>query len=1399
MTNNQKTVPIYDILLTFIGPVWDKMKRKAMTDDRWINLFKFFSLIPETPDSDFDSIYAYTLAEYGRGKNRAIKRLFRHEFIKNAFRQAFESRDPSILVSEAKNLLEWSDIGKEFRKLDYEPKQETPIFSEIFILMVQKTRDPSEIIRDQSISDIEEKIDNLSLILQELDRKAIGELGLSLDWFKYRYRKQLAGVGDKFIPELHSRTNVDYHAHAILGDDVFVVYVQNLHFILEENLENFLSAVKDLQNPYPFQINWERNNTVAIEIAEKLGSFLNNGFSKAKVTINELSQYQYEAVRQTEWDEVLEQLVKSSDEYAKLVSDIDISDLEYLGEERERNYASETLSKKLLKPQWIASDFIINLRYLLEQLNHLNEVYLHILGEAGTGKTHIASHICQSRLNRGLPAILILGRHFTSDHPLHEQLLVLLDIPKNYTFKDFLTNLSSFAKKHKTRIPIFIDGLNEAIHQGVFSSVWSNDLPGFIEELSQYEDIVLVSTCRTSYREVIWPENDDPNIITLSGFDAQNIESAIEKYFEYYKIQGDLTEASISQFEHPIYLRIFCESANPEREEEIQVYVGEETLNEIFDNFLDQANRRIVMRLGLHHSVDLLIPSLEKVAEYLWEHKCRGVPTNDFAMIIDGQALDEIVWLTSKSHAIESEVLLIYRDRFEGVEAVYLTHDLLAGYIIAQYLLQRADNNLQDFINSEEITSLLFSGDYRQLHPLHEDVRRSLAVLLPIKTKNYLHELTDDETAFSISINALFEIPPYAINDNAVKLVVDLFDNPDNRDIMFQRLSSTLGHINHPFNSQFLSDRLIRLSMSERDLYWTEYVRENSERIENTITKFENSCRENKEFSELTHNRLCLQAEYVMLILTSSVRSLRDRATRALYWYGRRFPQELLDLVIKSFYINDPYVSERMLAASYGIAMARQLDFEDQSYMKEFLPKYGRILYDLMFSPDAPYSTTHILVRDYARRTIDIALIHHPDLLTPDEKRRIVPPFRDGGIRNWGESEDGKDGQYIEPIRPDFANYTLGRLIASRRNYDFENEEYREVLSNIYWRIYDLGYRTELFERVDELIYRQNEWRGRHENRGKTDRYGKKYSWIAFYEIAGYRQDQGLLNGSDRISDADIDPSFPENVPGFNLVHNNFLGEPDSPTQDWILNGGIPDLSSYSVMDDLLGQPGPWVLLDSFINQEDPNVRRKSFIFKRGFLVDADLSDELLDYWVARDTSWRRYLETSGDYYTYAGEIPWADTFPYNGLKELKIFIEEKYDKAQSYEKINVLIPIREYRWEGNHSDTNQTGTTAVLAKEITEHLNLCGQPQTFDMYEKSGKKATNSVHHGDKWHTYLSMIYIRKDLLDKYLEETKKCLVWAIWGERVLMLEGIPVRADDEEDIVRYRDFQQIFRYEPE
>ena len=396
-------------------------------------------------------------------------------------------------------------------------------------------------------------------------------------------------------------------------------------------------------------------------------------------------------------------------------------------------------------------------------------------------------------------------------------------------------------------------------------------------------------------------------------------------------------------------------------------------------------------------------------------------------------------------------------------------------------------------------------------------------------------------------------------------------------------------------------------------------MRPKVEAFEKRLVRFEEACQSNQELSDISEKRLHLLAEYIMWVLTSTRRPLRDKATRALYWYGRRFPQEFLDLVIESLSINDPYIPERMLAATYGVAMARQHDFQDDSFTKEILPSYGRELYEAMFKPNALHSTTHILARDYARRTIDIALIHHPDLLTADEQRYITPPFTQGGIREWGESEDRDPDEYQDgnlPLHMDFANYTLGRLVKDRSNYDFEHDEYKRVRANIFWRIYDLGYSLDSFGKIDKLIAREN-WRyGRSADGRKTDRYGKKYSWIAFYELAGFRQDEGLLPeyyDAPRIPDIDIDPSFPVEQREYNLVKENFLGDQKISTEEWVLKSDPPDVLPYLKIDQLCGEEGPWVLLDGYLRQKDDQMDRETFAFLQGLIVKSEESEKIVE------------------------------------------------------------------------------------------------------------------------------------------------------------------------------------------
>jgi hypothetical protein len=147
--------------------------------------------------------------------------------------------------------------------------------------------------------------------------------------------------------------------------------------------------------------------------------------------------------------------------------------------------------------------------------------------------------------------------------------------------------------------------------------------------------------------------------------------------------------------------------------------------------------------------------------------------------------------------------------------------------------------------------------------------------------------------------------------------------------------------------------------------------------------------------------------------------------------------------------------------------------------------------------------------------------------------------------------------------------------------------------------------------------------------------------------------------------------------------------------------------------------------------------------------------------------------EIPEDHCTYAGEIPWCDTFPYNGQTELEFVISTKKKKVMlpslvfseedtllvKKEQIveepdekcvfKTFIPVRRNNWAGRPSSVTPSRSVLVLAKEIVKFLDLCSQPQTFDLYEKNGKRASITIRWGDEpWHTEQDLIFLRQDLL---------------------------------------------------
>jgi hypothetical protein len=771
-------------------------------------------------------------------------------------------------------------------------------------------------------------------------------------------------------------------------------------------------------------------------------------------------------------------------------------------EEREANDRKRRILADFSEPLDVFYDIAEALPRVEAYIGDLKKTDLHVFGEAGIGKTHITCHACQERVKAGLPAILLLGGHFSRKLTIERRILDICDVPASYSWSDFLAALGSYAEAYKTRVLIAIDALNEAENV----ELWRQELSGFIASLTESPRLTLLTTCRTSYQEAIWGEGFPPNRDYIYEFHGEDLKQTLSKYCDYYKLKADLTLAPLEQFKHPIYLRVFCESQNPERMVEKEVYLGRQTLFKVFDQFLNNVNKTICVRLSKPPSSRIVQGALSKLAEVLWEQNARHMSWKDALIQIDGKNGDEVDWERSLTKSLLDEGLLIARNWWQEEETVSFTYDLLGGYLISTVLMHGLNaEGVQSLVESQTFKQRLTSKDYNERHPLGEDILRCLCALLPERTGIHLYTVTKDEVAFSYSINALFEMNPSLIREEQRSTLQQLFGLSENRRLLLNLARQTAFNVGHPLNFDFWEELLQALPMPERDVSWTELARSSSSGLMEDLGQFEQLCKGPQQLTDLAQARLHLAARYFAWLLTSTHRMLRDTATQALYWYGRRFPEHLFDLTLKSFAINDPYVPERLLAASYGVAMALHANPSYSAFTTDTLPNYGRKLFEAMFKKGAPHATTHALMRDYVKHTIDIALLHNPNLLDKKEQKRITPPYRDGGIRRWGESEDLNEGEYREgnaPLQMDFENYTLGNLVPLRRNYDFENQGYKTVHANIYWRLYKLGYSLKLFGEVDKEIARYR-WARTEGNESRIDRYGKKYSWIAYYELCG--------------------------------------------------------------------------------------------------------------------------------------------------------------------------------------------------------------------------------------------------------------------------------------------------------
>jgi hypothetical protein len=998
-------------------------------------------------------------------------------------------------------------------------------------------------------------------------------------------------------------------------------------------------------------------------------------------------------------------------------------------------------------------------RALLAGFSHRVSVRMcAIVGGAGSGKSNLAIDLTAER--EGAPAGLYLqGRNLPKTGPLETLLLPLISRPEG-TFKDLLEALDAAGARAGRRLPLVIDGLNEAEDPARFKSL----LSALKVACEDFPHVLVVLTLRESAYAYAMPDAPLPHL-TLVGF-VDELDEAIDRYFGYYRISRGEIRLPLRMFRQPLLLWMFCEVANPAHAsspQAVRLSALPATPMALYERFRDESVRRIATEL-LSCAEQDVAEGLDRVALELWKRGVRELPFPEVRDLVDRDP----AWEKSIARALEDEGVLMrepatsYAEQPSGI-----LFDAFAGFLIADALVRSIGLAGIDAWLGDEDTLATLDPTPGEGHPLASDILTALAGVLPVRAHRQLWQFLSGQRREQALIDAA-ELESGRIDQATVAALAGVLKTgsiPAFRRIM-GRLTEVRSDPHHRLNASFVDGVLRGFELTERDLRWSEWIRvanapgwpRKPGAVQRDVEFAEHRWREGYTRDSSDH----LRAVWISWLLTSVDRQLRDHATRALYRYGRGDPASLFALTRASLGVSDAYVSERLLAASYGVVMANQLPvdpgFEDG--YADYLGELG----DAMCGDDASHPTSHYLSRAYASGSWEMARALYPKIADEIRSHWSKPLASNPAPRGYSQtSKRGEEIQYAFGM--DFENYTVGGLYDNRSNYDRTHIDYLKGLSQIRGRIWQLGWRKDRFEELDRRVA-EEQWRGGREDRAnRVDRYGKKYGWIAYYELAGRLSDAGDLSRDASEHIVDIDASFPDEPPRLPVAVPRWARSTPARISNWVRHGIIRVPDDLLVAGALEGEKGPWVAVYAWLRDYDDLTGRRVWGVIQAMLMTARQVTSLVNGAPIARWSDVHWPESPGDYYTMAGEIPWSARFAASVLRDQTA----PYRQELSLPQVGTLdaeIVAHRYAWEDHHSTTNQSGGLMVPSRSLSRAMRLRRSPNGLDHVDTDGRRAARVFLSPQGFETG-NILYLRRDVLEAYARRQGCDVVLVIRGER--------------------------------
>ncbi|MDO6775126.1 ATP-binding protein [Shewanella sp. 3_MG-2023] len=629
-----------------------------------------------------------------------------------------------------------------------------------------------------------------------------------------------------------------------------------------------------------------------------------------------------------------------------------------------------------------------SLRAIYSAVSSLNDILCHpnveaeaqqcamIHGPAGAGKSHILGQIAEQRESEGLPTILVLGQSF-SNSAFWVQLADLLGI-EGKSAGDVLGLLNAAGERIGKRTLLLFDAINE----GVGAQYWRQNLAEFVNEIKKFPYLAAVFSCREEYLPYSLPGSLKATLpkFKINGFSTpKELERAAIRYLDTKGIARPNTPWLSPEFSNPLFLKSTSEALLAKGKKEFPR--GLTGISQIMVLYLDALSWRTGVETADSSTISKsILQCVRLIANKMAADACDYVELEQATTLAkqsfkdrtppEGKTWLEVLIQTSLfrrdpppySEEIDpfnppSELIRFAFQRFQD--------HLMATALVEKLTKEQAS---KAFNEDGPLNFLFYSGNLEHaVKYKYAGLVSALSTVYPEKLKlEFAKTLPNweqhwqEEQLLQVGFGESFKWRnPDAFTDSTRELLNRLDDHYVEPLGLLLEVSMT---IEHPFNAMRLHTHLVQFSMPERDHHWTRWInwasREEFSQIDRVVSW---ALSVSGRTADVKHMEL---ASIVLVwSLSSSHKTLRDRATKAL---TKLF---LSNLGIYGFLLdkmhdcNDPYVIERLYAAAFGACCIEQSN--------ERLSSYSEDTYTKIFADKKP--PVALLTRDYALGIIELA------------------------------------------------------------------------------------------------------------------------------------------------------------------------------------------------------------------------------------------------------------------------------------------------------------------------------------------------------------------------------------------------------------------------------------------